>query len=92
MMPANYTPEAIDDETAQKQVQQFNKSLKEEKMVERLEKLINSSALFLEPETKIYDCLEKREYFDLLCTMISRPHQYQSVTSVSIPISQIVDV
>ena len=70
-------------ENADKQVEQFNKSLKEEKMMERLERIMNEFPIKLTSESKLIDHLNKKEYFVLFCGMISKPHQYQSITAVA---------
>ena len=79
----NYKGDLGEDEAAYKQVEQFNKSLKEEKMVERLEKFMNDSLIVLESEKKFFDYLKKKEYFALFCSLIAKPHQYQSVATVN---------
>lgn len=84
LMAINYGADMGEDEGANKQVEQFNKSLKEEKMVERLEKFMNESLIELDPEKKFFDYLKKKEYFELFCSLIAKPHQYQSVTTVTL--------
>jgi exopolysaccharide biosynthesis protein len=85
----NYVADLGEDEAANthndvnKQVEQFNKSLKEEKMVERLEKFMNESLIVLDPEKKFFAYLQKKEYFALFCSLIAKPHQYQSVATVN---------
>jgi len=66
------------------QIQQFNKTLKEEKMVDRLEKWMNEGSLNLSENAKFLEYLKRPEYFHLLCGLIGRPTQYQcSVTWMS---------
>ncbi len=71
-----------ESESIAKQIEQFNKSIKEEKMLERLEKLMNEAGVVLEADSKLLECLKKKDYLKLLAEMIGRPHQYQSATTV----------
>ena len=64
------------------QIEQFNKSVKEEKMLERLEKLMNEGEIVLAEGSKLLEYLKKRDYLALFSSMIGKPHQYQSATAV----------
>ncbi len=65
------------------QIQQFNKSLKEEKMAERVERHMNEGSLRLKENEKLFELLKKPEYFRLISGMIGLPNQYQSGTTVT---------
>jgi hypothetical protein len=74
--------EPVENDAVNAQIQQFNQSLKEEKMLERVEKFLNEGSLQLSQNERLCDYLYKPEYLVLFASMIGKPHQYQSATTV----------
>jgi len=81
-LPAGYSSAIHEDENINQQIEQYNKSRKEEKMLEKLEKLMNENCIIMDPDGKLYENLRRKEYFNLLCNLIGKPHIYQSEISV----------
>lgn len=73
-----------DEEGISLQIQQFNKSLKEEKMINRLEKVMNDSSINLSENTPLLEYLLSGEYLRILALMVAKPHQYPSTVQVYI--------
>jgi len=77
----NYPEE--EDKNINMQIQLFNKSLKEEKMIERLETYMNEGSINLIENDKLFEYLKKKDYLILFISIIGKPHiNHSSITVI----------